>query len=107
MCIRDSIDTVPLGAQPWSVDPFAAEIADDKLYGRGSSDMKSGVAAFVTACIALAGRLANTPGVLLVITAGEETGCTGAEALVSGDGKLGQVGALAVSYTHLRAHETD
>ena len=32
------IDTVPLGAQPWSVDPFAAEIADGKLYGRGASD---------------------------------------------------------------------
>src|SRR5674476_1043317 len=61
------IDTVPLGAQPWSVDPFAAEIADGKLYGRGSSDMKSGVAAFVTACIACADRLANTPGILLVI----------------------------------------
>ncbi|MGA2568407.1 MAG: M20/M25/M40 family metallo-hydrolase, partial [Pseudolabrys sp.] len=29
------LDTVPLGAQPWSVDPFAAEIADGKLYGRG------------------------------------------------------------------------
>ena len=76
------IDTVPLGAQPWSVDPFAADIADGKLYGRGSSDMKSGVAAFVTACMAHADRLANTPGVLLVITAGEETGCTGADALV-------------------------
>ena len=45
------LDTVPLGAQPWSVDPLAAEIVDGKLYGRGSSDMKSGVAAFVTACI--------------------------------------------------------
>ena len=91
------IDTVPLGAQPWSVDPFAADIADSKLYGRGSSDMKSGVAAFVTACIALSDRLANTPGVLLVITAGEETGCTGAEDLVRVNGRLGQVGALVVA----------
>ena len=91
------IDTVPLGVQPWSVDPFAAEIADGKLYGRGSSDMKSGVAAFVTACIACADRLANTPGILLVITAGEETGCTGAEALVRTNGGLGQVGALVVA----------
>jgi succinyl-diaminopimelate desuccinylase len=91
------IDTVPLGTQPWSVDPFAAEIADGKLYGRGSSDMKSGVAAFVTACIACADRLANTPGILLVITAGEETGCTGAEALVHANGGLGQVGALVVA----------
>ena len=76
------LDTVPLGAQPWSADPFAADIADGKLYGRGASDMKSGVAAFVTACIALADRLASSPGVTLLITAGEETGCTGAEALV-------------------------
>ena len=59
------LDTVPLGAQPWSVDPLAAEIEDGKLYGRGSSDMKSGVAAFVAACVALAERLAGTPGVVL------------------------------------------
>ena len=89
------IDTVPLGAQSWSVDPLAAEIKDGKLYGRGSSDMKSGVAAFVTACIALAGRLAATPGVLLVITAGEETGCTGAAALANAG--LGKAGALVVA----------
>ena len=91
------LDTVPLGAQPWSADPFAADIADGKLYGRGSSDMKSGVAAFVSACRALADRLAGTPGVLLVITAGEETGCTGADALVSEHRQLGKVGALVVA----------
>jgi len=91
------LDTVPLGAQPWSVDPFAAEIADGRLYGRGASDMKSGVAAFVTACMELADRLANTPGVLLVITAGEETGCTGADTLVSENRRLGQVGGLIVA----------
>ena len=91
------LDTVPLGAQPWSVDPFAADIADGKLYGRGASDMKSGVAAFVIACIALADRLARTSGVMLVITAGEETGCSGAEAIVRTNGQLGQVGALVVA----------
>lgn len=91
------LDTVPLGAQPWSVDPFAADIADGKLYGRGASDMKSGVAAFVIACIALADRLAMTSGVMLVITAGEETGCSGAEAIVRTNGQLGQVGALVVA----------
>ena len=91
------LDTVPLGAQPWSVDPLAAEIADGKLYGRGSSDMKSGVAAFVTACNALADRLASTPGVVLFITAGEETGCTGAAALARGTTRLPQVGALVVA----------
>jgi succinyl-diaminopimelate desuccinylase len=91
------LDTVPLGAQPWSVDPLAAEIADGRLYGRGSSDMKSGVAAFVTACNELAGRLTGTPGVVLFITAGEETGCTGAAALARGTTPLPQVGALVVA----------
>jgi len=91
------LDTVPLGAQPWSVDPFAAEIADGKLYGRGSSDMKSGVAAFVAACMALADRLKGTPGVLLVITAGEETGCSGAAELAKEKARLGKVGAFVVA----------
>jgi succinyl-diaminopimelate desuccinylase len=89
------LDTVPLGAQPWSVDPFSGDIADGKLYGRGSSDMKSGVAAFVTACIGLADKLAASPGLLLVITAGEETGCEGASALSAAD--LGKVGAFVVA----------
>ena len=91
------LDTVPLGAQPWSVEPFGAEIADGKLYGRGSSDMKSGVAAFVSACIALADRLTGTPGTVLVITAGEETGCSGADALTRGKTRLPHVGALVVA----------
>ena len=94
------LDTVPLGAQPWSVDPLAADITDGKLYGRGSSDMKSGVAAFVTACVALADRLAGTAGVVLLITAGEETGCTGAAALARATTALPQVGALVVCRTH-------
>lgn len=89
------LDTVPLGAKPWSVDPFAGEIQDGRLYGRGSSDMKSGVAAFVAAGIDLADRLAGTPGLLFLITAGEETGCTGAHALAQ-DG-IGTVGALVVA----------
>jgi succinyl-diaminopimelate desuccinylase len=91
------LDTVPLGMRPWSVDPFAAETKGDRLYGRGSSDMKSGVAAFVAASISLADRLANTPGVRLAITAGEETGCTGAAALAVDNGRLGRVGALVVA----------
>ncbi len=91
------IDTVPLGAQAWSVNPHAAEIKEGKLYGRGSSDMKSGVAAFVVACIALAGKLKSSPGVILVITAGEETGCSGAEALVRERVPLAKAGALVVA----------
>jgi len=96
LCFTGHLDTVPLGAQPWSVDPFAGEIRDGKLYGRGSSDMKSGVAAFVAAAAEFAGRWAGRPGVLLVITAGEETGCDGAVDLARRGG-LGRAGALVVA----------
>ena len=45
-------DVVPLGnPADWTVDPFGAEIRDGYLYGRGSTDMKSGVAAFVAAAV--------------------------------------------------------
>ena len=54
LCFTGHIDTVPLGAAPWTVDPFAGEISDGKLYGRGTTDMKSGVAAFVVAVLRLA-----------------------------------------------------
>lgn len=90
------LDTVPLGAAPWTQDPFAGAIVDGRLYGRGSSDMKSGVAAFAVAAIAEAERVKQGgPGVMLAITAGEETGCDGAHSLVEG-GHLGKAGALLV-----------
>lgn len=97
LCFTGHIDTVPIGAMPWSVDPFAAESDNGRLYGRGSSDMKSGVAAFVTAVRALAPRLARGPGVVLVITAGEETGCEGAWHLAGLGGVLGRPGAIVVA----------
>ncbi|WP_315068718.1 YgeY family selenium metabolism-linked hydrolase [uncultured Clostridium sp.] len=44
------IDTVPVGnLKEWKHDPFGAEICDDKIYGRGTSDMKGSLAAMITA----------------------------------------------------------
>jgi len=89
-------DTVPLGLQPWSVAPHAADVKDGKIFGRGTSDMKSGVAAFIEACVGLAPRLIGTSGVVLYITAGEETGSEGAFVL-AGRGIRGEAGALVVA----------
>lgn len=96
LCFTGHIDTVPLGAQPWSVEPFGGDIADGKLYGRGATDMKAGVAAFVAAAIDQADTLAQGPGVVLVITSGEETGCDGAFHLTHAD-VLGEAGAMVVA----------
>jgi len=51
------IDTVPVDATPeWVHPPFAGEVADGKLYGRGTSDMKGALAAMTVACSAFAQR---------------------------------------------------
>lgn len=78
ICFTGHVDVVPLGARPWKLDPFAAEIHDGKLFGRGSSDMKSGVAAFVVAALKTVEIAKKGNGISLIITAGEETGCEGA-----------------------------
>jgi succinyl-diaminopimelate desuccinylase len=98
LCFTGHLDVVPLGARPWSREPLAAEIDGDRLYGRGSSDMKSGVAAFVIAAQRLAPRLTGTPGLVLVVTAAEETGSQGAFRLAAqGGGVLGRAGAVVVA----------
>ncbi|MEH3148583.1 MAG: M20 family metallopeptidase [Methylobacterium frigidaeris] len=90
------LDTVPLGLAPWSFDP-CGEIRDGRLHGRGASDMKGGVAAFVAAALELAaGTPAPMRGVTLVLTAGEETGCLGARDLAR-RGALGEASGLVVA----------
>ena len=66
------------------------------MYGRGSTDMKCGVAAFVSAICGMARASSDTSGVVLVITAGEEIGCEGAFHLARG-GLLGRAGAIVVA----------
>src|SRR5208337_3198505 len=81
LCFTGHMDTVPLGEIPWTVDPFGGEIRGGKLYGRGSSDMKSGLAAIAAAGIDLSSVPRRASDVVLIFTAGEETGCEGAKDL--------------------------
>ncbi|MGI9369976.1 MAG: succinyl-diaminopimelate desuccinylase [Ruegeria sp.] len=66
-------DVVPVGDEAaWTVQPFGGEISDGILYGRGATDMKSGVAAFAAAA---ADFVRDTPpdgAVILAITGDEE-----------------------------------
>ncbi len=78
ICFTGHVDVVPLGARPWKFEPFNGTIDDGKLYGRGSSDMKSGIAAFIVAGMQMAEEAKQGAGISMIITAGEETGCEGA-----------------------------
>ena len=89
------LDTVPLGAARWERDPFGAEIVDGKLYGRGSSDMKAGIAAFIVSCLQARDAIREGNGLRLLLTGGEETGCDGARALAA-SGKGAQALSLLI-----------
>jgi len=95
LCLTGHLDTVALGTRPWSKDPFAGEADGDRLYGRGVSDMKAGVAAILLAAHNVAPRLAGTPGIVIVLTAAEEGGCIGSQRLAE-TALLGRAGALVV-----------
>ncbi len=73
------MDTVPIGElSDWSHNPFAADVHDGKLYGRGSCDMKGPVAALTETMIQYNDEGHETP-LLLLCTSDEESGCSGAE----------------------------
>lgn len=66
-------DVVPVGdAAAWSRPPFGAEIAEGVLYGRGTTDMKSGVAAFASAAVDFVQTTPPDGAVILAITGDEE-----------------------------------
>ena len=66
-------DVVPVGdLAAWTVDPFGAEIRDGFMYGRGATDMKSGVAAFAAAAIDFVSETPPGGSIVLAITGDEE-----------------------------------
>jgi acetylornithine deacetylase len=97
LILSGHLDVVPPGdPSTWTLDPWAAEIRDGRLYGRGACDMKGGVAAILATVRSLAsgpGGLAGLAGELLVVLVpSEEDGGQGTLAAI----RAGAVGDLAV-----------
>lgn len=84
LVLNGHMDVVPPGdPEKWTHDPFGGEVADGRVYGRGASDMKAGLAAMM-----LAGRAAAAADLdgelVLTFAMGEETGEPGTKVLVEG-----------------------
>jgi succinyl-diaminopimelate desuccinylase len=77
LCFAGHTDVVPVGdAAAWSSPPFAAEIADGMLIGRGASDMKSAIAAFIAAVARVVEHGSPAGSISLLITGDEEGAAT-------------------------------
>ncbi|AXY60815.1 succinyl-diaminopimelate desuccinylase [Acinetobacter sp. WCHAc010052] len=73
-CFAGHTDVVPTGSpESWNSDPFAPEIRDGKLYGRGSADMKTALAAMVVASERFVQKYPDHKGsIAFLITSDEE-----------------------------------
>ncbi len=96
LILSGHLDVVPPGDRAtWTVDPWAAEIREDRLYGRGACDMKGGVAAILAAVRSLraGGELDRLAGELMVVlVASEEDGGQGTLAAI----RSGATGDMAI-----------
>ena len=96
LILSGHLDVVPPGdPTTWSVDPWAGEVRDGRLYGRGACDMKGGVAAILAAVRALrgSGELGRLAGELLVVfVPSEEDGGQGTLGAI----RAGNVGDMAI-----------
>ncbi len=90
LCFNSHLDVVPVGElAAWSHDPWAAEIENGRVYGRGAGDAKASVAAQVMAGIALARSGVPLKGNLVVNeVADEEAGGAHGAAVVVRDGQI-------------------
>jgi succinyl-diaminopimelate desuccinylase len=96
LCFCGHLDTVPPGGAAWQSPPTEARLSEGRIYGRGASDMKSGIAAMTAAALRLADISRRRADVVLIFTAGEETGSEGAFRMVREGVLPAIVGALVV-----------
>ncbi len=97
LCFSGHLDTVPLGAEAWTKPPLGGEIHDGRVWGRGTTDMKAGVAAFIVAAEDYTAVQERPADIVLMLSASEETGCQGAAAIAENRGKYGKIGAFVIA----------
>lgn len=92
------LDTVPIGERKsWKQDPFSGTVIGKKLYGRGSCDMKGGVAAILEAMIYLKEqKFIPKMDVKFVGTVGEEVDCIGSKNIVE-NREINNPGAMIIA----------
>lgn len=91
------LDVVPPGQASWKHPAFAAIESEGKIYGRGSMDMKGGIAAIVTAIGEIADSGTKLQGdIILFGAAGEETDSCGAKRFVRNRGELPEIAGVVL-----------
>lgn len=89
-------DVVEVG-QGWTTDPFGAALIDGRIYGRGTCDMKGGIAAAIVAVEAFLARHPDFPGAIEISgTADEESGGYGGVAYLASQGRFAHVSAVII-----------
>lgn len=95
-------DVVPPGEIGWTLSPYSGEVRGGRLYGRGSADMKGGIASMIEGACALRRAAWNGRGeLLLAFVVGEEEDQAGTRKLV-GTGRLGADFAYVGEPTELK-----
>ncbi|MDL2307508.1 M20 family metallopeptidase [Desulfovibrio sp. OttesenSCG-928-C06] len=96
LCLGGHIDTVPFGNAPWDDDPLSGAVKDGKIYGRGTADMKGGMAAILCAAASMAGKL-DGRNLVVHIYGGEEFGLLGSRYMAEQKPEtLNNIGAVIV-----------
>ena len=75
LCFAGHTDVVPTGPlEEWKSDPFKPTVRDGRLFGRGAADMKSGLAAMVTAAQAFVRERPDHQGTIAFLITSDEEG---------------------------------
>lgn len=91
------LDVVPPGTAEWKYPPFEAIEADGRIYGRGSADMKAGLAAAAAAIAEITADKIELKGDLIfAATAGEETDSCGAKRFVAQNSDLPAIAGIVI-----------